>query len=534
MVLMLVAPAATLEVRAQLDNTPLWVSTFNGSAENLDEATALAVSPNGATLYVTGLTNGIGPDEQYATVAYDVATGSRVWLSLHNSSPCLDTAVALAVGPDGARVFVTGYSGCLGGEDYITVGYDAASGKELWTARYDGPTGDPDEPAAIAVSPDGGRVFVTGRSFGFLGDGRDFATVAYDAPSGRELWAKRYVGPGLDEESSDDEARGIVLSPDGSTVFVTGPSVGTVTSNDYATVSYDAASGDEHWVARYDGPPSFDDFATAIGASPDGSKVYVTGYSFGDGTFSDITTLAYQAASGHELWVRRRDGAAGGFDAGYALATSPDGTKLFVTGYAEETRPGYPDYMTLAYDADGDELWGRSYDGPGGDSDTAHDVGVSPDGATVFVTGLSAGTFDREFPFDCTTLAYRASDGAVKWLGRYNGPANQSDVGQALAVSPDGERLYVTGVTEGLVGTGFDYLTLAYDTDPVLLLLDRGPGPGEVVLSWVGRMPPFSIYRSEDPSAVIGPANLLGVTSGSVWVDVPPRAGLQFYLVVGD
>ena len=44
------------------------------------------------------------------------------------------------------------------------------------------------------------------------------------------------------------------VSPDGSKVFVTGYSVGSASGYDYATVAYDASTGSELWVKRYDGP----------------------------------------------------------------------------------------------------------------------------------------------------------------------------------------------------------------------------------------------------------------------------------------
>src|SRR5438045_9561211 len=89
--------------------------------------------------------------------------------AIYNGSECTDAAVAVAVSPGSSvnkTVFVTGSSGCLGLEDYATVAYNATTGVELWTRRYDGPTHDPDEAFALAVSPDGKKIFVTGRSFG--------------------------------------------------------------------------------------------------------------------------------------------------------------------------------------------------------------------------------------------------------------------------------------------------------------------------------------------------------------------------------
>lgn len=57
-----------------------------------------------------------------------------------------------------------------------------AGGTQLWAARYTPP--GPDDPGhaahAIAVSPDGSRVFVTGASTGY-GGVVSYATLAYQA-----------------------------------------------------------------------------------------------------------------------------------------------------------------------------------------------------------------------------------------------------------------------------------------------------------------------------------------------------------------
>ncbi len=443
-------------------NRALWLRRYNGPGNGSDSAQAIAVSPDGTKVFVTGYSDGADPgfSFDYATVAYDVATGRKLWLNRYNGSVCTDAAAALTVSPDGTKVFVTGFSGCLGTEDYATVAYDAGTGQELWVRRYDGPTGDPDEAYAVAVSPDGSRVFVTGRSFGLLGEGRDYATVAYDAATGQELWVRRYVGPGHGEKNSDDQAYAVAVSPDGSKVFVTGYSIGADSFSDYATLAYDATTGRKLWLARYNGA-NMEDFAQAMAVSPDGSKVFVTGYSYGVGSFSDYATVTYDAATGQELWLSRYDDSAHGFDFAYAVAASPDGTKVFVTGSSDGVDLGISDYATLAYDvATGEKLWLRRYNGSGNGSDSAYAVAVSPDASEVFVTGFSSGV-DPDFPFDYTTLAYDTSAGRKLWLSGYNGPANHPDLAYDLAVSPDGSKVFVTGSSDG-IDSSSDYATIAY------------------------------------------------------------------------
>ena len=81
--------------------------------------------------------------------------------------------------PDGAKVFVTGNSaGSTSGADYATLAYNTATGKQLWVGCYNGPGGRDDEAHSVAVSPNGATVFVTGNSAGST-SGVDYATVAY-------------------------------------------------------------------------------------------------------------------------------------------------------------------------------------------------------------------------------------------------------------------------------------------------------------------------------------------------------------------
>jgi WD40 repeat protein len=179
----------------------------------------------------------------------------------------------------------------------------------------------------------------------------DYATVAYDASSGAQLWVKRYAGPGNPvDDGDDDNVNSLGVSPDGSKVFVAGLSPASNGYSDYATVAYDSSSGAQLWVRRYNGPANGADesYGGSLGVSPDGSQVFVTGTSQGSTSGYDYATVAYDASTGAPLWVRRYTGPANATDRAHALGVSPKGSKVFVTG-ASTGSNGYYDYATLAY-----------------------------------------------------------------------------------------------------------------------------------------------------------------------------------------
>src|SRR5262249_18403070 len=148
---------------------------------------------------------------------------------------------------------------------------------------------------------------------------------------------------------SGDSANSIAIDSAGN-VYVTGKSFGSGTDDDYATVKYDS-SGQEQWVARYNGPGNCGDSANAIAIDTAGN-VYVTGESFGLGTDNDYATVKYDS-SGQEQWVVRYNGPRNGSDEADAIAVDAAGN-VYVTG---ESVGGYYDYTTIKYDSFGQEQW---------------------------------------------------------------------------------------------------------------------------------------------------------------------------------
>ncbi|SDI54645.1 S8 family serine peptidase [Nonomuraea jiangxiensis] len=330
---------------------------------------------------------------------------------------------------------------------------------EAWAATY-GAAGGSDSAEQIALDPKGKRVYVSGASYGSTPGALSpqIATVAYDAATGAEVWSKGYRGPGGDY----DEPSAIEVSPDGSRLYVVGVSAGSDTGNDAVTIAYDTATGAEVWVARHAGVAAGTDNGNGLALSPDGKNVYVTGMtSLGEGGKEDYFTVSYRAEDGTQAWLAHYDGPGGSTDDAREISVAPDGSKIFVTGQsAGEDGTGLTNWGTVAYDAGtGAQLWAAQLDGPAHGLDIPSAMEVAADGKAVFVSGA---TSHPRTQTDMTTVAYDTTTGKELWSDTFDGPAHGSDNPHDLALSPDGGRLFVTGNTDG-EGTRSDYTTIAYD-----------------------------------------------------------------------
>jgi len=438
--------AAIFMVEVPMDVSALvteeWVARYNGPGNGTDWAQDIAVDSSG-NVYLTGKSYGSGTSRDYTTIAYDTS-GNELWVARYNGpTNGSDEARALVLDSSG-NVYVTGKSTGDGTSlDYVTIKYDP-SGNEQWVARYNGPANEVDGSRDIAVDSSG-NIYVTGYSMDSSGF-YDYATVKYDS-NGTQIWVERYNGAA----NGHDVVWAIGVDSSGN-VYVTGQEAlgtGSGANDDYATVAYDS-SGNELWVARYNGPGNGRDEAEFMALDSSGN-IYVTGKSKGIGTNFDYATIKYDP-QGNELWVARYNGPENEFDYAFAIATDSFGN-VYVTG--RENLDTNPNYATIAYDSSGNELWIARYDGPGNGDDMARDLAIDSFG-NIYVTGDSVGSGTSA---DIATVAYD-SNGNELWVMRYNGPGNGSDLGWAIATDLLG-NVYVTGISYGN-GTEHDYCTIKY------------------------------------------------------------------------
>ncbi len=420
--------------------TEAWVSRYDGLNADDEGGQALAVDGLG-NIYVTGSSWGGNSSIDYVTMKYDT-NGNQLWVARYDGpAGGEDQALDLALDSSG-NPYVTGWSQGNGtGRDYATVKYDP-NGNQLWVARYDGPASGEDLAYAAAVDYSG-DIYVTGWSQG-NGTGADSATIKYNT-SGDQLWVARYNGPVNGEDKSS------AMTVDGwANAYVTGWSQGNGTETDYITMKYDR-DGNHLWIARYDGPANSQDRAQDI-AVDNWGNVYVTGWSEGNDTGADYTTVKH-SSSGDQLWVARYNGPVNSEDKAYAMAVDSWGN-IYVTG-SSQGKGTEADYTTIKYDSNGDQLWVARYNGPSNSEDAARTIDLDSFG-NLYVSGWSRGNAIR---YDYATLKYDP-DGNQLWAMRYDGPARGHDKVYAMAVDSLGNA-YVTGKSSGNI-TFYDYATIKY------------------------------------------------------------------------
>ena len=241
----------------------------------------------------------------------------------------------------------------------------------------------------------------------------------------------------------------LAVDPAGN-VYVTGTTFNGLNS-DYLTVKY-SPQGTILWRAVANGAGNGNDFAYAI-ALDAGGNVIVTGSSQASG-YSNYLTIKYDA-SGNEQWRASMDGAMQRDDEAYVVAVDGSG-HIFVTGVAN-AYTGNSDYVTVKYSPAGAELWRMTMDGAGRIDQS---VAMCLDNAgNPIVTGYS---FNNNLNFDYVTVKYIENSGIPLelWRRSMNGNTSGNDVAFAMACDTTGNA-YVTGKSTN-AGNNFDYLTVKY------------------------------------------------------------------------
>jgi len=420
-----------------------WVRQF-GSPDT-DWGRGAAADETG--VYIAGRADAALPGQTFAghqdayIRKYD-NLGNHVWTDQFGTAT---QEIALDAAADGGRVYVTGWTygeltgnPSASGPDAFVRGYDATTGSLEWTDQFLGIEGSQVEGAGVTA--EAGFVYVAGKIRGeFPGQtslGNYDVYVRGYAPAGTELWTRQFGGVGDAADYASDAA---AL---GGEVYVIGVTEGNLLGLPNATtggrqgfVRKYAADGTVVWTRQFGLP----DTARPYGVAVDVTGVYVVGNAGGS------AFVRKYDPEGIENWTTI-------FGTGAtALDVAADGAGwVYVSGQTWDPLPGQTgagrsDAFVRKYDAYGGEVWTRQFGSAQNDSGTS----ISTNGTHVYVAGQADGSLPGQTHAggaDAYVRKYTA-DGRKVWTRQFG----SSSYDRATGVSSDGTDVYVGGRANGLL-----------------------------------------------------------------------------------
>ncbi len=378
-------------------------------------ADALATNSDGTYLYTV--------DHQQAAVtvlARDPSSGTLSLIETYSEGlDGLEGFAAVALTADGRHLYVASRPD---GGAVAVLTRDPASGRLGFVATASGDVaGDAEDlryANSLAASPDGQHLYVV------TDLGRISAYSRSVETGGLQAIASYGRTDGFDGLR---DAESVTVSPDGRNVYVASsrPDHALVVLARHPTGELAPLEAHHDDTSRVDGLRD----AHFVTVSPDGRNVYVAGR--GDGA---VAVFARDLTSGQlEFLEAQFDGADGvdGLWAVRAVTVSPDGEHVYaasdgdraVVAFDRDTETGRLEFLEATFGSDGGAE--GLYTGPNA-------ITVSPDGENVYVGTSGA----------MVAFARDTTSGALSFLENHFAGVY---TGHSLAISPNGEAVYVFG-----------------------------------------------------------------------------------------
>ena len=278
---------------------------------------------------------------------------------------------------------------------------------------------------------------------------------AVEAPDpGTRLWVTHYAGT---TRGSVDEVLALTTSPEGTRVYV--PGYSSSANGEFAVLAYRALTGERLWRATFpfaDGQVIWD--VQDVLATRDRVVATVALLDRGD----RMAAVAFDAETGHAAWLWA--------DAHRSIATDLKAGGGLIVVAGNEGRFRDRDRVVVGLRAaSGRRIWHRVVRD---DDGNAYAEGLILDRGVAYVTG---GT-ETETDWNIRTTAYVAADGETLWNDTLGGLSSATIAG----LTPDGAGLVVAGTRWGAT-TVDRWGVVRYDTatgthDPLRALAPAYPG----------------------------------------------------------
>jgi uncharacterized delta-60 repeat protein len=416
----------SLSAQAQFAITS--TTRFDGKGDFSDRYNSIVTDANG-NVFLGGSTLNEDKNRDYLIEKRN-ASGDVLWRKIFGASGAGPDEVKQVVLDAQGNVYVTGYANNFGaGNDFWTMKFNPA-GDTLWTRSYnDSNFNQYDQANSLAIDANG-NVVVAGESDSDVSSitNDDFLVVKYDA-NGNLLWNRRFNDAG----NTTDRAEKVVIDASNN-IYVAGRS-NNGTDDDYCLIKYNGA-GTQQWIQFVDFGGT--DRATDMDLDASGN-VYVTGRR-SNGNDDDYCTVKYNAQGTLQLtavfdFVED--------DRAEAIDVASDGS-FVVTGRSDSNPTAVLNYdiYTVKYNAQGTQVWAKSFAGSGGGDDWGVDVQLSASGK-VLVAGFADADASANVSTDFIALAY---DAAGTSLYSFNPGGAGDDDARSAAFGPNDE-MWVCGQT---------------------------------------------------------------------------------------
>lgn len=213
------------------------------------------------------------------------------------------------------------------------------------------------------------------------------------------------------------------------------------------------------WQVSYNDSLPEDNFAVKSRIDyEDNIVILARGSNSSLGTGVDFILIKYNA-NGEKLWNRRFNGTGNSSDYPADMVIDKY-NNIYVAGRSWGGSSTKNDYLTLKYNPAGELLWSRRFDWLVSRNDVAYAIALDSN-ENVYVTGYATAAFNGNELYDMVTVKYN-TEGDQKWVRSFIGYGDASDWGYSINCDSKGNIL-VSGFTRSLM-TGHDIISVKYDS----------------------------------------------------------------------